>query len=205
MKKYNNTVSIYLKSNFNADAENYINNIEYMLLKQNPNSSYDVSKYKGIPQPIYIEDGNTYRLRSEIIVLDGYKIMINRVKPRVFPYSFPGGGVDKGENIVIAASRECEEESLIVPKNVEFVNIAWYQKYPEPIMYNYGAISLLCVGQKYKKYTGYVKKNDRDEFVDNIEWIDYRTLKLGEPHIVAIERYLDMHPIEKKFQNHLYK
>ena len=121
MKKYNNTVSIYLKSNFNADAENYINNIEYVTPSKESLIRLNAAKYLGHPQPCYIEDNNKYRLRNEIIVLDGYKIMINRVKPRVFPYSFPGGGLDKGEDIIESSIRECEEESLIVPKNVEFV------------------------------------------------------------------------------------
>lgn len=207
-----NSVSIYLKSNFNADAKKYIDNIKYVMIEKESLNKLGNPKYTAYnePQPSYIENKHLYRLRSEIIVLDGLNILIDRVKTRVFPYQFPGGGVDKGEDIVIAASRECEEEALIIPKNVEFMNIAWYMKFPDPIIFNYGAISLVCIGQKDKEYKGYVKIKDRDEFVDNAEWVPYKDVDLGEPHIVAIERYLEKHPIyapiitkDMSFKKHL--
>lgn len=207
MKKYNNTVSIYLGMDDQADASYYTGKIQYILPTEEQIKKLGVEKYYYYakePQPCYIENKNLYRVRSEIIIMDGNKILVDRLKSRVFPYSFPGGGIDKNEDIIKAASRECEEEALIIPKNVEFVNIAWYQKFPEPLSFNFGAISLLCVGQKHKDYKSYVRKKDRDEFADQAEWISYKDINLGEPHALAIQRYLEKYPVYD-FSNHLYK
>lgn len=207
-----NSVSIYLGMDENANAKEYTKKIQYVYPTEEQINALGLEKYKEYrthPQPVYIKNKNLYRVRSEIIVMDGYKILVDRIKGRVWSYSFPGGGVDKDEDIVLAASRECEEEALIIPKNIEFVNIAWFQKFPDPLIFNYGAISLLCVGQKHKNYKGYVKKTDRDEFVNNAEWIPYTEMDLGEPHLLAIQRYLEKHDVNIyeawDIRNHLFR
>ena len=147
----------------------------------------------GKPQPvIYDENGDCYRPRCEVMVLDGYKVLIDPTNNRGgFGYSLPGGGIDPKEDITTGARRECEEEAKIIPKNCVYTGIAWMLEFASP-EYNKGSISFVCVAERGKEYKGYVKIEDRDSFVDNAKWVDYRKFKLGEPHRIAIERFRNM-------------
>lgn len=149
----------------------------------------------GKPQPvIYDEDGNTFRPRCEVIVLDGYKVLIDPKKNRGNfhpPYSLPGGGVDGKESIADCARRECEEEARVIPKGCVYTGIAWKLEFADPV-FNKGSISFICIAERGKDYKGYVKVEDRDPFVDRAKWVDYRKFKLGEPHQKAIEIFRKM-------------
>lgn len=204
MKK---ATTIYMHMDDTADAEFYTNQITYLYPPEEEVKRFKNSKYKyGVElQPVFIQNNRFYRIRTEIIIIDKDKILIDFTKPRCFPYSFPGGGIEKNEDVALSASRECEEEALIRPKNVEFVNIAYFQKFPGFTTFYHGSVSLVCVGQKDRDYKGYIKKADRDEFVDHAKWVPWKKVALGEPHMLAIYRYLEKHPISFDFSKYLYK
>ena len=44
---------------------------------------------------------------------------------------------------------------------------------------------------------------NRDEFADHAEWVPWKQVDLGEPHILAIQRYLEKYP-SFDFSKHLY-
>ena len=124
--------------------------------------------------------------------MDGNKILVDTTKNRGgLGYTFPGGGIDPGESFIQNARRECEEEALIIPKRIHYVNIAWMMNYTSSIMHD-GAISFVCVAEKGSNFKGKISTNDKDEFADNSIWIDYKRLdNLAPPHRVAIERFLN--------------
>lgn len=179
----------------NADSQYYCSLIHYEKLDIDKEAYPDLyKKFKDYPpQPVVtINSENGYRLRAELIVLnDNNQILINMNGDRDFGYELPGGGIDSKEPVEKAAKRECEEEALIICNRVKFMNIAYISKYiPKKI--NTGAVSLVCVGRYVRPYKGYVKKIDRDEIVNHLEWKDIDSVNLGEPHKLAIERYLKM-------------
>ena len=179
--------SYYVGMDTNADEKKWKKKIIF--------KSFDkgVDQYShGKPQPTIIIDGKAYRARSEVIVMDGNKILVDTTKNRGgLGYTFPGGGIDPGESFIQNARRECEEEALIIPKRIHYVNIAWMMNYTSSIMHD-GAISFVCVAEKGSNFKGKVSTNDKDEFADNSIWIDYRRLvNLAPPHRVAIERFLN--------------
>lgn len=179
--------SYYVGMDTNADEKKWKKKIIF--------KSFDkgVDQYShGKPQPTIIIDGKAYRARSEVIVMDGNKILVDTTKNRGgLGYTFPGGGIDPGESFIQNARRECEEEALIIPKRIHYVNIAWMMNYTSSIMYD-GAISFVCVAEKGSNFKGKVSTHDKDEFVDNSIWIDYKRLdNLAPPHRVAIERFLN--------------
>ena len=179
--------SYYVGMDTNADEEKWKKKIIFKAFDKG------VDQYShGKPQPTIIIDGKAYRARSEVIVMDGNKILIDTTKNRGgLGYTFPGGGIDPGESFIQNARRECEEEALIIPKRIHYVNIAWMMNYTSSIMHD-GAISFVCVAEKGSNFKGKVSTDDKDEFVDNSIWIDYRRLvNLAPPHKVAIERFLN--------------
>ena len=179
--------SYYVGMDTNADEKKWKKKIIFKAFDKG------VDQYShGKPQPTIIIDGKTYRARSEVIVMDGNKILVDTTKNRGgFGYTFPGGGIDPGESFIQNARRECEEEALIIPKRIHYVNIAWMMNYTSSIMHD-GAISFVCVAEKGSNFKGKVSTDDKDEFVDNSIWIDYRRLvNLAPPHKVAIERFLN--------------
>ena len=148
-------------------------------------------KYSAKPQPVIYFGDEDFRARCEVIVFKDNKILIDRGKNRAgFGYSFPGGGIDPKESIATGARRECEEEALIYPKHIQFMNIAYKERFNNGV-YNVGAISFVCVAEYGKSFSGKIADEDKDEFADRATWEDYRTANLGEPHKLAIERYLN--------------
>ena len=179
--------SYYVGMDTNADEKKWKKKIIFKAFDKG------VDQYShGKPQPTIIIDGKAYRARSEVIVMDGNKILVDTTKNRGgLGYTFPGGGIDPGESFIQNARRECEEEALIIPKRIHYVNIAWMMNYTSSIMHD-GAISFVCVAEKGSNFKGKVSTDDKDEFADNSIWIDYRRLvNLAPPHRVAIERFLN--------------
>ena len=179
--------SYYVGMDTNADEKKWKKKIIFKAFDNG------VDQYShGKPQPTIVIDGKTYRARSEVIVMDGNKILVDKTKNRGgLGYTFPGGGIDPGESFIQNARRECEEEALIIPKRIHYVNIAWMMNYTSSIMHD-GAISFVCVAEKSSNFKGKVSTDDKDEFADNSIWIDYRRLvNLAPPHKVAIERFLN--------------
>ena len=189
MQTINDGVRYFWKFDANIDRDKWMKKLQF---EKQDASTIGVSGFIA-PQPVvYLSrrDG-PYRFRCEILVLnDRNELLIDVQKPWCIPYRIPGGGIDKGETIEEAASRECTEEALVVPKRVKFMNIAWFCKFV-PKKLNAGVISFVCVGRYKGDYKGYVKKEDRSSFVDAKQWIRYDQVHLEEFHRIAIERYLN--------------
>ena len=191
--------SYYVGMDTNADEKKWKKKIIFKAFDKG------VDQYShGKPQPTIIIDGKAYRARSEVIVMDGNKILVDTTKNRGgLGYTFPGGGIDPGESFIQNARRECEEEALIIPKRIHYVNIAWMMNYTSSIMHD-GAISFVCVAEKGNNFKGKVSTDDKDEFADNSIWIDYRRLvNLAPPHRVAIERFLNGQEFDENVNDHI--
>ena len=191
--------SYYVGMDTNADEKKWKKKIIFKAFDKG------VDQYShGKPQPTIIIDGKAYRARSEVIVMDGNKILVDKTKNRGgFGYTFPGGGIDPGESFIQNARRECEEEALIIPKRIHYVNIAWMMNYTSSIMHD-GAISFVCVAEKGSNFKGKVSTDDKDEFADNSIWIDYKRLdNLAPPHRVAIERFLNGQEFDENVNDHI--
>ena len=191
--------SYYVGMDTNADEKKWKKKIIFKAFDKG------VDQYShGKPQPTIIIDGKAYRARSEVIVMDGNKILVDKTKNRGgLGYTFPGGGIDPGESFIQNARRECEEEALIIPKRIHYVNIAWMMNYTSSIMHD-GAISFVCVAEKGSNFKGKVSTDDKDEFADNSIWIDYRRLvNLAPPHRVAIERFLNGQEFDENVNDHI--
>ena len=191
--------SYYVGMDTNADEQKWKKKIIFKAFDKG------VDQYShGKPQPTIIIDGKAYRARSEVIVMDGNKILVDKTKNRGgFGYTFPGGGIDPGESFIQNARRECEEEALIIPKRIHYVNIAWMMNYTSSIMHD-GAISFVCVAEKGSNFKGKVSTDDKDEFADNSIWIDYKRLdNLAPPHRVAIERFLNGQEFDENVNDHI--
>jgi ADP-ribose pyrophosphatase YjhB (NUDIX family) len=66
---------------------------------------------KFISDGVQLEGKNTYkRISARGIILDGENILLMYTK-RYDDYSFPGGGIDKGENLIDGVIREIHEET----------------------------------------------------------------------------------------------
>lgn len=191
--------SYYVGMDTNADEQKWKKKIIFKVFDKG------VDQYShGKSQPTIIIDGKAYRARSEVIVMDGNKILVDKTKNRGgFGYTFPGGGIDPGESFIQNARRECEEEALIIPKRIHYVNIAWMMNYTSSIMHD-GAISFVCVAEKGSNFKGKVSTDDKDEFADNSIWIDYKRLdNLAPPHRVAIERFLNGQEFDENVNDHI--
>lgn len=164
---------------FEADETEWLNKVYY---KSFPNIRF------GKPQPVIDIDGNRFRPRCEVIVLDGDKALIDPTNNRGgMGYSFPGGGIDPNESIAQGARRECEEEAKIIPNAIKYTGLAWTLEFHNKSVAYYGSISFICVATRGRQYKGYIKVEDRDSFVDNAKWISIT--KLSKPHQLAIARY----------------
>ena len=153
----------------------------------------------GKPQPVIKYKNGDYRARAEVLVFDPMtgKVLIDPGRHRGFMYTLPGGGLDKPKDgIIAAARRECEEEARIIPKKIIYTGLAWELEFFNP-EFNKGMISFMCIAERGPEYKGYIKKEDRDPFVDRAKWVDID--KLGEPHQKAIEAYKKQHISEAGF------
>ena len=191
--KYIITGSSYYKGTlYNIDQDEYLNKIKY---KNIP--------FRDSPQPyIELEDGNHYRARCELLVLnDKDELLIDSKKKSCktnnnkYAPKIPGGGIDPYERLEISAKRETEEEAKITADDIKFMNIAWVKSFPNTVAYS-GALSFVCVGRYKKQYKGYINVADRD----NIVWKDWKSLNLIEPYVSAIENYLTSESIKEEFE-----
>ena len=175
--------STYKDVDLNADERTYLDKVKFVKLKDN--------LYSSKPQPVIYYGVDDYRARCEVLIIRGDEVLLDRGKNRAeFGYSLPGGGIDPKESIAVGAARECEEEALIVPKNIQYMNIAWREDFPKPKLYNTGAISFVCVAEFGRQFKGKIANEDKDEFADRAKWERFDSANLALPHKVAIERYL---------------
>lgn len=155
-------------------------------------------KYKGpnlyISLPEHGKD-RYFRIRCEMIVInDKGEVLVDRgrsFRRAELSYDFPGGGLEKGETVLESAIRETEEEARVIVQNPLDTGIYYAYEVPEDSKINYGfwgVANFICVGNYSKKYTGYIKKDDRDSFVTRMEWIKPEDLKdLTPAHKKAID------------------
>lgn len=174
--------STYIGMDDKADEKKYLARVEFVKLKDD--------KYSAKPQPVIWFGDDDYRARCEVLIIRDNCVLLDRGKHRAnMMYSLPGGGIDPKEDIARGAARECEEEANVVPKHIQYMNIAWREEYPKPKIYNSGAISFVCVAEYGREYTGKVAKEDKDEFADRAQWEEIDKANLSEPHKLAINRY----------------
>ena len=170
-----------------------------MIFKKSTDGTYNAITYI---------NGKMYRPRAEILILNEEGEILIRKSKEVnqygTKYNLPGGGFDNaGETPEDVAIREATEEVRIIPKDVRFVNIMYVSEYgdrvpewhkrilwPEGIVY-VGAVSYVCVGVYGKKYNAYIKKRDRQDYIDEYEFYPYNSIKdmLRQEHIEALESY----------------
>ena len=162
----------------------------------------------GIDNPIVYRNGKMYRPRAEILILDENDNVLLRKRTDLNQYgtmyNLPGGGFDNpNETPEDVCIREASEEVRIIPKDVVFSNIIYISEYgdriPEwhkvklwPIGIVYvGSISYVCVGRYGKRYTKYIKKIDRQDYIDEYQFYDYNKIRhlLRPEHIEALESY----------------
>jgi 8-oxo-dGTP pyrophosphatase MutT (NUDIX family) len=108
-----------------------------------------------------------------IIILNKSKVLLCRSSNSVLSstYSFPKGGIEKGEKKIDAAIRELFEETSIVVNKKQIINKK------EPIVINY----VNKRGISYKRvYLYKVYINDISEIMLNSEIIPFDRLQLGE-------------------------
>ena len=111
-------------------------------------------------------------------------------------YEFPGGGIELGESVLTAAMRETQEEARITVDKKTCVDSKIYYAYEFPSLSKYlygwfGVANFVCLGRKKRKYKGYIKKADRDSFVDYAEWVYPQEIKDLIPcHKYLIKAYL---------------
>lgn len=165
-------------------------------------------EYANKPQPCIMINGKKYRARAELLLInDNGEVLLQKGKYRGgFPYTLCGGGIDDPrQSIATAAIRECEEEALIVPKNVSFTGIVWFMKYTNEVTANDGAVVFVCIGEYDRPYKGYVKKIDRDSFATKSEWVNTSKFKLGEPHKKALDMYYGESAIQESADSQKFK
>ena len=192
----------------NAAREKFYNRKDEMVFTHEATypdkEEYDLSKvkfthienphYKGDEPYIYIE-GKKLRVRGELIVFDnqGRIFVAKRMHSRQdMTYAFPGGGIEPNESIIDAAIRETEEEALIVPKNVKYSGYHYRVLFDVPKgkdMQYEGVLAYVCIGEYDKKYSKYVRKQDRDDIAERGKWIYPEEIDLAPVHKMAIEEY----------------
>ena len=162
-----------------------------------------------IPNLILHSEGKKWRVRSEILLFKEDKLFLhkqNKITQYDTFYKIPGGGIDDPkEYIENAAVRECEEEALIIPKNVEYSGVEvrkvykiqpWWHKDVLNVdgIYYDGALTFICTGEYDKKYTKYVKVMDQDS-IKNGHFYSYDEVKdlLTKEHRKLFKEYLIKH------------
>jgi ADP-ribose pyrophosphatase YjhB (NUDIX family) len=162
---------------------------------------------KALPNLILHHKNKNWRVRAELLLFKEDKLFLykkDKMNQYGTYYNIPGGGIDDPkEYIESAAARECEEECLIIPKNVRYTGVTVskvYDKKPawhavtlnrDGIYYD-GSISFICTGEYDKKYTKYVKKMDQD-VMKNGSFYSYDEVKdlLSKEHKKIFEDYLN--------------
>ena len=160
-----------------------------------------------IPNLILHKDNHTWRVRSEILLFKGDKLLLvktGKMNQYGVTYIIPGGGIDTpSEYIEVAAARECKEEAHITPKNVRYTGITssklykitpWWHKdvlWPDGIKYD-GYMTFICTGEYDGEYKGYVKVMDRQSDFKNQKFYSYDECKdiLSKEHKELFEKYL---------------
>lgn len=155
------------------------------------------------------------RLRAGIIVMKGNKILLGEESDERGEFSLPGGSINKGESIIDAAKRECQEEVGITCKNIEETGIDYCECHEEvkdwvkenvpeeEWWYNY--YTCLCIGEYDKPYKGDINNVDLDpsmkkssQFYNLEDVIDDKSFKYAWKLALYEYGYLDEEPKPSK-------
>lgn len=168
-----------------------------------------IKPIKGEPNPMLIlhKDKKNWRVRTELLLFKDDKVFLckqDKVNQYGNKYKIPGGGIDDpSESVEIGAARECEEEALIIPKNVRYSGVSiqkvyevtpWWHPlilHPEGIKYD-GSISFVCTGLYSKDFKGYVKKMHQDDTKNGhfYSWNEAKDI-LSPEHKKLFKEYLE--------------
>ena len=149
--------------------------------------------------------GHSFRERSELLLIKDNCILIQRKDPWDLSYKIPGGSTDKDLTVVETAVKECEEEALIVPKEVKYFGTydvffgkdvpvpKWLKVAKYPVEYK-GYHTHICVGRYDKPYEEHIDDADKDDFYKKAKWIPISDAMkfLKDYHKRALEKYLNI-------------
>lgn len=143
---------------------------------------------KEVPNSILEYNGKKYRVRVETLIYNDQGMLYigkrsdTPNKDGVY-YDIPGGSVEPGKTLEDQAKAESMEEVRAVIDNVKYSGkwytteydpnrlSKWKKEHLWPLGLKYdGAITFIFVGHYKKEYTGYIKKADRDDMVERMDW-----------------------------------
>lgn len=164
---------------------------------------------EGIYNPYIMHNNKQYRVRVETLIFDkDDKVLVEKQDPNIpnkygTNYKLPGGGLDKGRKLDEQAEAECNEEALVITKNMSYTGITYTQsyngKYPEwqkrklwPLGLKYeGSLVFVFVAEYGKKYNGHIEDVDKDDFYKKAKYVDVGDINWRDEHKKAIKFYFD--------------
>ena len=87
---------------------------DHVTLPHGRDATLDIVRHRGSVVLLPMQDD------THVVLIRQYRYAINR-----WIWELPAGSLDEGEDPVVAAARECEEEIRLVPERIEFLG-AWY-------------------------------------------------------------------------------
>lgn len=145
----------------------------------------------GIWNSLITRNGKSYRERAEVLLIKDGKIYIKFNKDGT--YDIPGGSTEPQVKVSTQATRKCEQEAHITPKNLKYKS-SYYEDFDHINGQVYvGFYSHVFTGEYGKAFNDYVRKNDRDpEMLNQGHWYDIDKVwnKLKPVHKQALKEYL---------------
>ena len=159
------------------------------------------------------KNGKNYRERVECMIFnsEGQVLLAtlkeNSIRERYTKYILPGGSTEKGKSMEAQVKAECQQEVHINIKNIRYVlqydykitkeHASKFEKYMPGINY-YGISNNMFIADYDSKYTGYVKKADRDGgMLQMAKWYDINEVydELSPQQKKCVDEYLDTHEL----------
>lgn len=199
---------IYAASDWFNDNESAVQEANLIPIPKPKDIKY-IQSGEGIMNPYIVYDGKQYRVRVETLVFNKQgDVLIEMQDPKNLNkygtnYKLPGGGLDKGKSLDEQAEAECNEEALVVTKNMSYTGMTYFQsydgKYPEwqkkklwPVGLKYeGSLVFIFVAEYAKKFTGHIEDVDKDDFYKKGKYVGVDTVDWRPEHEEAIEFYIN--------------
>lgn len=165
----------------------------------------------GIANAYVTIKGEKYRVRSEVLVMKGDKVLINYTKKLNQynrTYKIPGGSIEPENDIYGTVAKESKEECRVNIKNVWYPGIKLIQRYtqiPEwhkeilwPLGLKYvGCVTFVLCAEYDSRYKGYIAPNDQEPDMLNAKFYYPEQIPLIKAHIKAINGYKEIRQKEK--------